>query len=222
MSYPAAVVNQPTEPSPAPGAAPGPGPGLRDRKRREAMLRIQAVALDLFEHQGFDAVTVEEIAAGALVSPSSVYRYFGTKEEIVLWDEYDLGLEALLGSALAEQVPLEGVRRILFATLDDLTAEAETVLRRRATLMTTTPALEQAAAARAYGMAETVGRLLATQLGRPEQDLDVQVFAHALTGGLLGMMHHWQGSGFAAPLSTVAERVFVIFEEGLDIITPDS
>ncbi|HEY7594201.1 MAG TPA: helix-turn-helix domain-containing protein, partial [Actinophytocola sp.] len=40
------------------------------------MRTIQEQALDLFDARGFDAVTIEEIAAAAEVSPSSVYRYF--------------------------------------------------------------------------------------------------------------------------------------------------
>ena len=53
------------------------------------MRTIQEKALDLFDERGFDAVTIEEIAAAAEVSPSSVYRYFGTKEGLVVADEFD-------------------------------------------------------------------------------------------------------------------------------------
>ncbi|MEW9555492.1 TetR/AcrR family transcriptional regulator [Nonomuraea sp. NPDC050783] len=63
--------------------------GLRERRRIKAMRAIQEHALDLFDERGFDAVTIEEIAAAAEVSPSSVYRYFGTKEGIVVADEFD-------------------------------------------------------------------------------------------------------------------------------------
>ncbi|MFI6790164.1 TetR/AcrR family transcriptional regulator [Nonomuraea sp. NPDC050383] len=63
--------------------------GLRERRRDKAMRAIQECALDLFDERGFAAVTIEEIAAAAEVSPSSVYRYFGTKEGIVVADEFD-------------------------------------------------------------------------------------------------------------------------------------
>ena len=53
------------------------------------MRTIQERALDLFDARGFDAVTIEEIAAAAEVSPSSVYRYFGTKEGLIVADEFD-------------------------------------------------------------------------------------------------------------------------------------
>ena len=195
------------------------GLSLRERKRLAAMLRIQAVALGMFEERGFDDVTVEEIAEASDVSASSVYRYFGTKEEIVLWDEYDVGQEDLLTAAVADEVPLEGLRRIILAALGAMSADDVALVRRRVTLLMTTPALEQAATAHTYGAAELIGRQLAARLGRPEVDLEVQVFSHAFTGGLLGMMHHWYGTGFAEPLTVAAERVFEIFEEGLDIVT---
>lgn len=195
------------------------GGGLRERKRLAAMLRIQAVALDMFEERGFDDVTVEEIADASEVSPSSVYRYFGTKEELVLWDEFDPELDALLAPALEARVPLEGVREVVLAGLAAMGPEGERAVRRRVALMMSTPGLEQAASARTYDFAEMVGVALAARLGRPMVDLEVQVFAHALTGGLLGMFHHWHGTGFAEPLRDVMARTFEIFEEGLDVVT---
>lgn len=53
------------------------------------MRHIQQVALELISSKGFDKVTVEEVAAAAEVSPSSIYRYFGTKEGLLVHDEYD-------------------------------------------------------------------------------------------------------------------------------------
>src|SRR5690606_5805575 len=63
--------------------------GLREQWRRTAIRTIQERALDLFDERGFGAVTIEEVAAAAGVSPSSVYRYFGTKEGLVVADEFD-------------------------------------------------------------------------------------------------------------------------------------
>lgn len=48
------------------------------------MDQVRSVAFELMSANGFDAVTVEQIAARSSVSPSTVYRYFGTKEALVL------------------------------------------------------------------------------------------------------------------------------------------
>ena len=61
-------------------------PNLRDRKRRAMMLRIQDEAFRAAFESGFTGTTVEGIASAADVSPSTVYRAFGTKEGIFLWD----------------------------------------------------------------------------------------------------------------------------------------
>src|SRR5689334_3658651 len=70
--------------------------GLRERWRAKARQTIQERALDLFDERGFGAVTIEEIAAAAEVSPSSVYRYFGTKEGLIVADEFDTMSEETL------------------------------------------------------------------------------------------------------------------------------
>ena len=194
------------------------GEGLRERKRTAAMLRIQSVALDLFEERGFDAVTIEEIAAASDVSPSSVYRYFGTKEQVLLWDESEALLRRLAAAAMADPVPLAGLRRVVMAALDGLDPADERRVVRRLRLAGSTPSLEQATVAYTYTVARVLEDVLARQLRRPVEDLDVQVFAHALAGGLLGMFHHWQGTGFREPMRDVVKRVFELFFEGLDIV----
>ena len=193
--------------------------GLRERKRTAAMYRIQTVALGLFEQRGFDDVTVEEIAEASDVSPSSIYRYFGTKEELVLWDEFDPGMGVLLSAALSDAVPLDGIRRVMMDGIEGMAPADEQRLIRRLRLAATSPSLQQAAVARSYLFAEMVEQALAQQLGRPVDDLEVQVFSHALIGGLLGMLHHWQGTDFGTPLTEVLGRTFIIFEEGLDIVS---
>lgn len=182
------------------------------------MYRIQSVALDMFEARGFDDVTVEEIAEASDVSPSSVYRYFGTKEQLVLWDEFDPDLDVYFAQGIAAPVPLDGLRRVFMGLLATLPPEDEQRIVRRLRLAMSSPSLEQAAVAATYTISEKVGEALAAQLGRPAVDLEVQVFSHAFVGGLLGTFHHWQGTDFAAPLGEILGRTFDIFEEGLDIV----
>lgn len=58
-------------------------PGLRKRKRQQTADHIAATAFRLFEAQGFEPVTMEQIAAEADVSKGTLYNYFPVKEALV-------------------------------------------------------------------------------------------------------------------------------------------
>lgn len=82
--------------------------GLRERKKQQTFQQLRHVAFELFEQQGFEATTIEEIAARANVSPRTVYRYFGTKHDLVIADLNDLHRRVLelLADRPANEPPL--------------------------------------------------------------------------------------------------------------------
>ncbi len=90
-------------------------PGLRERKRLETLHRIQEEALRLFDEQGYDATTIEQIAEAAGVSPSTFYRYFPVKEDVVVQDEYDPLIVEVFESQQEGTAPLEALRAVLAA-----------------------------------------------------------------------------------------------------------
>lgn len=57
---------------------------LRERMRATVQAEVTEVALRLFSEQGFEQTTVDQIASEAGLSRASLFRYFGTKEDIVL------------------------------------------------------------------------------------------------------------------------------------------
>ena len=87
-------------------------PGLRERKKAKTRAAIQTQALRLIAEQGYEATTVEQIAEAAEISPSTFFRYFPTKEDVVVEDDYDPLLVVAFGSAGASDRPL--TRRLRF------------------------------------------------------------------------------------------------------------
>jgi AcrR family transcriptional regulator len=88
---------------------------LRESKKRETRQRISAVATGLFFARGFDAVTVEEIAAAANVSKVTVFNYFARKEDLFLdrEDEVKLFLREALGERPKGQSPIDALRGLV-------------------------------------------------------------------------------------------------------------
>lgn len=171
--------------------------GLRERNRRAAMGDVQRAAMRMMQASGFANVTVEEVAAKAGISPSTVYRYFGTKEALVLWGDRSGTLVEAFASAkvgkkrTAEQAFAEAAAatyddadpvarlelvaqlELIFAN-DDLTVafEHELIGRRG----------EVAAALSAHRAAKSVGGRDAAQAG-------------AFLGALIAVLERWQASG---------------------------
>ncbi|WP_062982940.1 TetR family transcriptional regulator [Nocardia anaemiae] len=120
------AVRAPANPGPS---APG-GLGLRERKKQQTRLRIIEVALDLCDAQGFDATTVEQIAARADVSPRTINRYFDSKEAIILGPVKDFGLaiaECLRGLPVIGN-ELQSLREAFLLVVDQASVEVDGTL----------------------------------------------------------------------------------------------
>ena len=109
------------------------------------MKRVQQEAVSRFLAEGFDVVTVEQIAEAADVSAMSVYRWFGTKEGLVTWDEFDPPILEAIGRRLPGQSPLEAVCDAFVELLDDVYDRERDMALARAQLIYREPAILAAA-----------------------------------------------------------------------------
>lgn len=111
--------------SKTPSARGGASSSLRERTRQAMQTEVSAVAFRLFAAQGFDKTTVDQIAAEAGLSRTTFFRYFGTKEDVVLCNLGELGRavgEALVARPAGEE-PWESLRRA-FDVVTRLNADA--------------------------------------------------------------------------------------------------
>src|SRR6201981_2441341 len=97
--------------------------GLRERKKIKTRQAIRREAIRLFDANGYAATTVEQIAEAAEVSPSTFFRYFPSKESLLLADDLDpLVLEAFKAQP-PDLSPGEAIRRAFAATMAGLSPE---------------------------------------------------------------------------------------------------
>jgi AcrR family transcriptional regulator len=157
-------------------------PGLRERKKAKTRASIQAHALRLFAKQGYHATTVEQIADAAEVSPSTFFRYFPTKEDVVLHDELDPKMLDALRDAPPELSPVAAVRLAMRSTFEGLTeAEGARELQRHE-LARSVPELRARMLDQFAGGLEMLTVALADRLGRSPDDVAVRALAGAIVG----------------------------------------
>jgi len=187
-------------------------PGLRERKKAETMTAVQHAALDLFDEHGFDAVTIEQIAERAGTSPSTVYRYFGTKEGILVLD----GADEPVTTYLLEQLTHRDLYDVLddyLAVFDEQVGNLDDVARRRMRYYFEVSSVRAAAYLQCDRFGDTVAEALATRRRNPMSRLDAHVLAHSFIFGALAGIEQWYMDG--AP-GTVMEPV----RSAIDLLRP--
>lgn len=162
-----------------------PTQGLRERKKVKTRTAIQRHALRLFRKQGYEATTVEQIAAAAEVSPSTFFRYFPTKEDVVLFDAFDPVLISTFEAQPADLTPIQAMRRAVDATYaamspDDLREQWE-----RGMLVLSAPDLRQRTLDEILRSGQLFAEMVARRVGRPADDLHVRTFVGAVFGALM-------------------------------------
>lgn len=189
--------------------------GLRERKKIKTREAIREAAYALIEEQGYEATTVEQIADRAEVSPSTVFRYFPAKEDIVLPDAYDPLLPAELRERPADEPWPESLRYVLRKAVGLGTHEDPRVTRLRTTLMTEVPAVRARMTENMAATGDLLATAIAERTGRDPESLEVRVFTMSLIGGLMEVTRHWVRSGFSEDFGELVDRALTVFEHGL-------
>lgn len=162
----------------------GPRQGLRERKKARTRFAIQQEALKLFREQGYGATTVEQIAEAAEVSPSTFFRYFPTKDALVLTDDYDPIMVDRFRAQPPELGAVAAFRAAFRETFTDMPQDQVDAAEERNALILSVPELRAAFADFMISSMRQVVELIAERSARPQDDPEVV----AATGALMGIM----------------------------------
>jgi AcrR family transcriptional regulator len=175
------------------------------------MKRVQTEAVSRFIANGFDQVTVEEIAAAAEVSAMSVYRWFGTKEALVLWDEFDPPILAHVADRLGGQPVLSAVRDAMVVLLDDVYDRERALALDRAQLIFREPALAAAAEHNSRQLRDAFIELFTTRAGLDR--FEARVSATVASALLTAAIDEWQRHDGTRPLADLITEGFAVLED---------
>ena len=176
-----------------PGTSQDRPDGLRERKKARTRASIREHALRLFREQGYQRTTVEQIAAAAEVSPSTFFRYFPTKEDVVLQDDMDTRMIEALERQPPGLGPLSAVRAATREVFASYTQADLDVLRETTALTVTVPEIRARAMDEFARTISVIGEALAKRSGRPADDLAVRTTAGAIIGVIMSITMPWEG-----------------------------
>ena len=162
--------------------------GLRERKKIKTRETIRREAFRLIEDNGYANTTVEQIAEAAEVSPSTFFRYFPSKESVLLADDLDPVLLQELDKQPRQLSPIEAFRRAYTATIASLSAEEQEFEQARQRLIFSIPELKAAQYDEYFRTIRMTADALARRLGRDPNDFEIRAFAGAMTGALLAVI----------------------------------
>jgi AcrR family transcriptional regulator len=216
-----------TAPDPAPSAPTAPGPGappaagehgegLRERKKRLTRHALRMAALTLVAERGLDAVTTDDVAAAADVSPRTFFNYFASKEEALVGN--DPALVAHLRDRLlarpAHEEPLEALRAVYLEYADGFRFDREMwglrlqVIEQNPGLL---PGLMGATAELERVLTEAVVERLGPTANGPYPALVVA----AVTAAVRTATRHWGARDDGSDLVEVLREVFDALARGL-------
>lgn len=177
---------------------------------------IRAHALHLFTTQGYDTTTVQQIIDEVEVSESTFFRYFPTKADVVLSDDFDpLIVAAFLGQPVDVR-PIRAMRAAFHQAFGRLTPDEVRAQTERMHLVLSVPELRA-------GMLDQFGQamglladVLAERTGRSPGDMRVRTLAGAIVGAAMAVMFAMLDDP-AADLSTLLDEAMEHLEEGLQL-----
>ena len=176
------------------------GGTLRERQRVETRTLILDAALDMFEANGYEQTTVEDIAASAGVSSRTFFRYFDSKTALILdkaghhSDEESAELMAALVSRPATESVSEALRAVLREHLVTM-FDGDGRKLRQLRIVLSEPTLRVLAQDSFHEHRPDLAKAFAARLGTTPDALGPRVLAAAFTEAIWTILEKWSAMG---------------------------
>jgi TetR/AcrR family transcriptional regulator, regulator of mycofactocin system len=195
------------------------GVGHPGRRRATSRAELEQAAFTLFATRGFDATTVDEIAAAAGIGRRTFFRYFPSKNDIP-WGAFEQELDRMRVrlKACPPEVPLMDAIRVALIDFNRVAPAQVPLHRRRMELILRVPALLAHSTLRFTAWREVVAEFAAERTGLRKDDLAPQTIAHAVLGVAIAAYEHWlddPGSDLGALLDDAMRQLGAAFGAAL-------
>ncbi|WP_181796533.1 TetR family transcriptional regulator [Streptomyces sp. WELS2] len=193
---------------------------LAQRKRQLVADELTQAALGLLARGGFDAVTVDEIAAAAGVSKRTFFRYFASKEDVVVQFLTGLGaaMREELASRPASEPPSTALRHTVWRSIDACAGQTERTLR-VVQLILGTPALLARFLERQAQWREELAAVVAERLGLdPAAELYPRLAAGMALTAFHTVLQQWSESDGTEDPAALTDECFAVIAPALDAV----
>jgi TetR/AcrR family transcriptional regulator, regulator of mycofactocin system len=171
--------------------------GPAGRRRITSRAELEQVAFDLFDRQGFERTTIDDIASAAGIGRRTFFRYFPSKNDVV-WGDFDGELDRMrrrLKAAPPDERVLDSVRRAI-VEFNRIPPEQVPAHRRRMDLILRVPALQAHSTLRYAAWRQVIADFVAERTGREPGGLIPQAIAYAMLGVAIAAYEQWlRGDG---------------------------
>jgi AcrR family transcriptional regulator len=189
---------------------------LRDRKKMKTRISVQQQAMRLFREQGYSETTVEQIAEAAEISPSTFFRYFPTKESVVVTDFYDPVVLEMVASQPADLSPLQALRKTVKEGYRNMSLEERESEMERSKLIMSVPELRAAAMNNFLNTFQLMTNAIAERSNRQSDDDSVRMFTGAFFGITLAAGLIWM-EDTTQDLLQIFDTAITYLENGLPL-----
>jgi AcrR family transcriptional regulator len=194
-----------------------PRPGLRERRKRLTAAELEAAALRLFSERGFDSVTVDDIAAEADVSRRTFFRYFASKEDVLLADHFVqlARLREAIAARPADEPILTALRNAILSMTGDFEDRKEMVIL-RGRIMRGTPSLQARSLVHQRAWEDAMQEMVADRLAvDPNVDLRPGVVAATALAAMRVAFTNWLVAGATGDLIAMTAEALDLLDGGL-------